>query len=89
VSQVLERIGEHPKMLVLDFSDVPLVDSTATKALESFVHKLHQSGTCIYFAGADRDVRRTLLAGGLREPLVRYASAVEDAVQSWRCNVPA
>jgi SulP family sulfate permease len=59
VSQVLERIGEHPKMLVLDFSDVPLVDSTATKALESFVHKLHQSGTGIYFAGADPDERRT------------------------------
>ena len=52
VSSVLDRIGEHPKVFVLDFSDVPLVDSTAGKALEGFVHKLQQSGTHVYFAGA-------------------------------------
>jgi len=31
VSAVLDRIGEHPKVFVLDFSDVPLVDSTAAR----------------------------------------------------------
>ena len=84
VSSALEGIGEHPKVFVLDFSDVPLVDSTAGKALEGFVRRLQQSGTRVYFAGAGRSVRRTLLIAGLRKPLVRYASTAEDALAHWR-----
>ena len=84
VSGVLDRIGEHPKVFVLDFSDVPLVDSTAAKALEGFARKLQRSGSRVYFAGAGKRVRRTLLIAGLRKPLVRYASSAEDAVAHWR-----
>lgn len=84
VSSVLDRIGEHPKVFVLDFTDVPLVDTTAAKSLEGFVEKLHRSGTSVYFAGARQPVRRTLLAAGLRRPLVCYASTAEDAISQWR-----
>jgi SulP family sulfate permease len=84
VSAVLDRIGEHPKVFVLDFTDVPLVDTTAAKSLESFVEKLHRSGTSVYFAGARQSVRRTLLAAGLRRPLVCYAPTAEDAISQWR-----
>lgn len=81
VSAVLDRIGTHPKVFVLDFTDVPLVDTTAAKALEAFVHKLHHSGTQVYFAGARQSVRRTLLMAGLRKPLVHYASTADAAVE--------
>lgn len=81
VSAVLDRIGTHPKVFVLDLTDVPLVDTTAAKALEAFVHKLHHSGTQVYFAGARKSVRRTLLTAGLREPLVRYTETADVAVE--------
>ena len=84
VSGVLDRIGAHPRAFVLDFSEVPLVDSTAAKALRGFVARLRHSGTEVYFAGAGRPVRRTLLLAGLRRPLVRYAASAEDAVAQWR-----
>ncbi len=84
VSAVLDRIGEHPKVFVLDFTDVPLVDSTAAKTLERFAHKLQQSGTQVYFAGVRKSVRRTLLIAGLRKPVARYASTAEDAINHWR-----
>jgi SulP family sulfate permease len=84
VSSVLDRIGEHPKVFVLDFTDVPLVDTTAAKSLEGFVEKLHRSGTSVYFAGARQSVRRTLLAAGLRRPLACYAATAEDAISQWR-----
>ncbi len=84
VSGVLDRIGEHPKLFVLDFTDVPLVDSTAARTLESFVHKLQRSGTQVYFAGARKSVRRTLLLAGLRKPLVRYAATAEQAIAHGR-----
>jgi SulP family sulfate permease len=80
VSTALDRIGAHPKTFILDFAEVPLVDSTAANALEGFVHKLRRAGTAVYFTSARRNVRRTLLAAGLRKPLVRYASSIEDAV---------
>jgi len=81
VSAVLDRIGTHPKVFVLDFTDVPLVDTTAAKALEAFVRKLHRSGTKVYFAGTRQSVRRQLLMAGLRRPFVRYAATASDAVE--------
>jgi SulP family sulfate permease len=84
VSAVLDRIGEHPKVFVLDVSQVPLADTTAAKVVESFARKLQRSGTSIYVAGARKSVRRSLLAAGLRKPLVRYAASAEDAVARWR-----
>ncbi|MEQ1716079.1 MAG: SulP family inorganic anion transporter [Hyphomicrobium sp.] len=86
VSSVLDRIGEHPRAFVLDFSDVPMVDSTAAKALEGFVHKLQRSGTEIYFAGTSVRVRRTLLIAGLRKNVVHYAVTADDAVAAWKAG---
>ncbi len=80
VSGVLDRIGALPRVFVLDFKDVPLVDSTAAKTLERFVHKLDGAGTRVYFSGAGKPVRRTLLSAGLRKPKVRYTSTAEDAI---------
>jgi SulP family sulfate permease len=86
VSAVLDRIGAQPKLFVLDFSEVPLVDSTAAKALEGFAHKLRRNGTSLYFSGARKNVRRTLLLAGLRKPLVRYAATPEEAIALGRGN---
>ena len=84
VNSVLDGIGEHPRTFILDFADVPLVDSTAAKSLEGFVHKLHRAGTRVYFTSARRSVRRTLARAGLRPPLVAYAPAIADAVAASR-----
>jgi sulfate permease, SulP family len=83
---VLERIGERPKVFVLDFSDVPLIDSSGAKALEAFAHKLDAAGTRVYVAGARKSVRRSLFVAGLRRPLVRYASSAADATAHWRAT---
>jgi SulP family sulfate permease len=86
ISSVLDRIGERPKVFILDFSGVPLVDSTATNTLEGFVHKLGTAGTKTYFVGASERVSRTLLAAGLREPHVRYQRTAQDAIAHWRAG---
>jgi sulfate permease, SulP family len=88
VSAVLDRIGAHPKTFILDFADVPLVDSTAARTLEAFAHKLARAGTKLYFTSASRSVRRTLLASGLRTPVVHYASRIEDAIAMSRGEKP-
>ncbi len=79
VSTILDRVGERPGVFILDFSAVPLIDSTAAKALHGFVHKLQRSGTKIYFSGARPAVQRTLMSAGLREPVVIYSDTIETA----------
>jgi len=78
VSNVLDRIGTTPKLLVLDFSEVPLVDSTAANAIRRFVDKLHSGGTTVYLAGTSKSIRKPLLHAGLRSPIVHYVPTVED-----------
>jgi SulP family sulfate permease len=80
VLTVLERIGATPRTLVLDFEDVPLIDSTAAYSLVAFVNKIKRSGTAVVFAGARPPVRRILSHAGLKPPLVRYAATARDEV---------
>jgi SulP family sulfate permease len=89
VGAVLDRIGAHPKTFVLDFSEVPLVDSTAAKSLEGFVKKLNRAGTTVYFTSAKKNIRRALLRAGLRKPLIHYAARIEDALAAAREEAPA
>jgi anti-anti-sigma regulatory factor len=79
VSTVLDRIGPYPRTFVLDFTEVPLIDTTAAKAMEAFVHKLRRAGTDVFIAGARPNVRRTLFSSGLHEPEVLYTANVKDA----------
>ena len=83
---VLDRVGAHPKIFVLDFHEVPLIDSTAANTLRGFLHKLKRSGTRVYVAGAQKGVRRTLINAGLRPPDVAFAGSVESALQQSRAR---
>ncbi len=79
VLTVLERVGAPPRVLVLDFRDVPLIDSTAARSLVGFVNKLKRSGTSVTFAAARPSVRRTLSHAGLKPPLVHYSATATEA----------
>jgi SulP family sulfate permease len=84
VSAVLDRIGERPRVLVLDLAQVPFADTSAAKAIEDIALRLRRRQAAVYITGARRDVRRALLGAGLRKPLVRYAASPEDAIAHWR-----
>jgi len=84
VGAVLDRIGAQPKTFVLDFAEVPLVDSTAAKSLEGFAKKLRRAGTTVYFTSTSKNIRRVLLNAGLRRSLVHYAAGIEDALAAIR-----
>ena len=40
---VLERVEAPPRLLVLDFKDVPLIDTTPARSLVTFVNKVGRS----------------------------------------------
>ena len=49
---VLERVEAPPRLPVLDFKDVPLIDTTPARSLVTFVNKVGRSGTGVVFAAA-------------------------------------
>jgi SulP family sulfate permease len=80
VASVLERIGDAPRVFVLDFSGVPFVDSTAGTALESFVARARRHGTAVIVAGARPAVRTELERFGLAGPGTDFAPDIATAL---------
>ncbi len=73
IASAFERIGGFPPVIILDFSEVPFADTSAAGSLMTFIRHAKRQNSQVFFAGANRDVRRMLARGGLRPPLVRYA----------------
>ena len=80
VASVLERIAEHPRAYVVDFSAVPVLDSTAASTIDGFVSKAHRAGALVFISGARPAVRRVLLAHRVRPPRVKFRVNLADAV---------
>ena len=74
---------------MIDFSAVPILDSTAAATVEGFVRKARRQGATVYVAGALPSIRRMLLAQGVRPPQVRYRTKLADAVESARRHIAA
>jgi SulP family sulfate permease len=81
---VLDRIADRHKALVIDFSAVPFVDSTAANTIAAIGHKAARHEVKVFFTGASAAVRHALLAAGARRPEVRYRQNIEDAVAEAR-----
>jgi SulP family sulfate permease len=80
VGAALDRLAEHPKIYVLDFSAVPLLDSTAATTIAAFAEKANRGGTQVLISGASSPVRHALLQYGVRRPLARFMPSLEEAV---------
>lgn len=83
---VLDRIADYPRAFVVDFTDVPFIDSSGARSFELLAHKVARKGGQLYLIGARSEVRRTLLAQGAREPLVRFLPDLDavDAAEAAR-----
>jgi sulfate permease, SulP family len=81
VGAALDRIGEHPRACIIDFSAVSLLDSTGAATIDGFVRKAERHDASIYVVGAARAVRRTLMIHGIRPPRVRFRQDLSDAVE--------
>ncbi len=87
VAAALDRIGEHPKAYVIDFSAVSVIDSTAAATIEGFARKARRHHALVYIAGALPAVRRALLTHGVRRPEVRFAANVDEARAAARADM--
>ena len=80
VGALLDRVPARARTFVLDFSTVPLVDSTGTQILKSFAKTVNGRGAALFISATRPDVRHTLIENGLKPPLVRYSASIEAAL---------
>lgn len=78
LGSVLDRIADYPRAFVVDFSDVPFIDSSGARSFELLAHKVSRKGGQLYVIGTRPDVRRVLVAQGAREPLVRFLPDIDS-----------
>jgi sulfate permease, SulP family len=87
VAAALDRIGEHPKAYVIDFSAVSVIDSTAAATIEGFVRKARRHNALVYIAGSLPAVRRALLTHAVRPPHVHFFTKLDAAIAAARDKV--
>uniref|UniRef100_Q11G28 Sulphate transporter n=1 Tax=Chelativorans sp. (strain BNC1) TaxID=266779 RepID=Q11G28_CHESB len=84
IGSVLDRIADSYRALVIDFSAVPFLDSTAANTIEGLAHKAVRRDVKVYLTGTSHEMRKDLFAQGVKPPLVHYAGSIEDAVKKAR-----
>ncbi|MCC5969895.1 MAG: STAS domain-containing protein [Pararhodobacter sp.] len=84
VGAVLERISDKYRGLLIDFSDVTLIDSSAAHLIEQLVHKAEKRGVDIMLTGTTHDLRVQLFAHGLKPPKVGYESRIAPGLRKLR-----
>ena len=89
IGSVLDRIQDSHKALIIDFAAVPFLDSTGANMIEGLAYRANKRGVVLWLTGANCDIQRIFLAHGLKEPIMRYAATVEDAVSVARGKVNA
>lgn len=82
IGNVLHQIDRPPRALVLDFSAVPLADSSAARALKHALQHTLRQNIPVFITGASASVRRDLAKAGLSLPVVRYADTPERIIES-------
>ena len=87
VGTVLDRIAERPKVTILDFSDVPFIDSSAGATIAGFVRKAERRGASVLFAGAGESTRRILALQDHAGGGSRFCATVEEAVRQARSSL--
>lgn len=84
IGSVLDQINDEHKALIVDFSNVPFLDSTGANMIEGLAHKARKQEVDLWLTGASRDIRRAFITHGLKRPLVRYAASVDEALAKVR-----
>jgi SulP family sulfate permease len=89
VGAALDEIAVRPKAFVIDFSQVPMLDSTAAATLDGFISKAVRRGVLVFVTGATKPVRRALMTHGVRPPRVTFRSDIAAAVKFARRRLEA
>jgi SulP family sulfate permease len=83
LARVLDRIAESPRVLVVDFSQVPFVDTSGAYSVAVLARKLSRNNGAVIIAGAQPEVRRILQMQAGKHATLEFHDTVADALQQF------
>jgi SulP family sulfate permease len=84
IGTVLDRIADQYKTLIIDFSAVPFLDSTAARTVAGILKKVERRGARMIVTGAAPSVRHELRTHGVTSAAVRFFPSIERALAARR-----
>lgn len=89
IGSVLDRISDRHKVLIVDFSAVPFLDSTAAHTIAGLARKAGRRGVKVLLSGTTHALRRELFMHGVKPPLASYERTVDEALtKAYRLSRP-
>jgi SulP family sulfate permease len=79
IGSVLDRIGDQHRALIVDFSAVPFVDSTAAHTIEGLVEAAHRRKIAVWLTGLSPANEAALAAHGVEPPHVNVEPDIQTA----------
>ena len=76
LGSVLDSIADHPRAFVVDFADVPFIDSSGARSFKLLAHKVARKGGQLYLVGCRAEVKQALILQGADAPMVRFLSSL-------------
>ncbi len=80
IGTVLDEIADSCKVLVVDFTEVPFIDSTAANTLEGLADKSQRRGLQLVFTGVSDELVAQLASYGIGAPAVAFEPTIEKAL---------
>ncbi|MEW5420724.1 SulP family inorganic anion transporter [Amorphus sp. 3PC139-8] len=87
IGSILDRIADTHRVLIIDFAAVPFLDSTAANTIGGMVQKASRRGVKVFLSGTSQEVRRVLIAHGIKPPEVSFEHSVEFARHKARSSL--
>ena len=79
IGSVLDRIGDQHRALIVDFSAVPFVDSTAAHTIEALVDSAGRRKITVWLTGLNKATESALAAHGVAPPHVHIEPDIQTA----------
>ncbi|TDP64382.1 SulP family inorganic anion transporter [Bradymonas sediminis] len=88
IDSILDRIQDKHRALIIDFSEVPLLDATSANIIDGLAEKAQKRKIDLWLTGTRPKVQQVLEVHGLHPPLMTYADTVEDAIADFHQGAP-
>jgi SulP family sulfate permease len=82
IGSVLDRIADRHKALIIDFTAVPFIDSTAAHFIYELARKTSGRDVALVLTGVQGEVKKELIAHEVRPPLATYEVDIPAGVES-------
>ena len=84
LGSLMDKIADKPRVLIVDFAEVPFIDTSGAHSIEVLGRKIARQGGLLVIAGASPEVRAMLVSQHVTAPTVAYRANAQEAQQEFR-----